>query len=166
MLVIGQEDIADLFGVAPKTIVEWQESGFPVAVRGGPGVPSEYDSQACIAWLVGRELRKVQSEGPADRLARVKADAIEMDNAVKRQTLIPADRIEPRLKAAKVFAIEAWRNEPARLAREVTGKDAQEAEDILAEAFDAYLVRLSRWPESAPFDGQDARNPTIGSDDP
>lgn len=153
MLVIGQENIADLFGVTPKTIVEWQESGFPVAARGGPGVPSEYDAPACIAWLVARELGKIQQESPNDRLARVKADSIEMDLAARRQTLIPIALLGPRLKAAMEFAREAWRPEPARLAREIRGKDAQEAEDILVVAFDAFLVRLSRWPQVDPESG-------------
>jgi len=134
-----------MFGVAPKTIVAWQEQGFPVAVRGGPGIPNEYDSQACIAWMIERELRRVRDESPSDRLARVKADAIEMDNEVRRQALIPADMLEPQLKAAVVAARENWRNEPARLARAVQGRSVQDAEDLLGEAFDAFLLRFSRW---------------------
>ena len=46
MHISGQENIAAVFGVAPKTIVEWQEQGFPVAVRGRPGVPSEFETEA------------------------------------------------------------------------------------------------------------------------
>ena len=156
MRVVGQSGVADMFGVSRETIDNWQQAGLPVAVRGGPGVPSEYDSQACIAWLVERELRKVRQESPNDRLARVKADAIEMDNAVKRQTLIPAEQLEPKLKAAMVAAREAWRHEPPRLAREANGKDAQALEDMLAEAFDAFLVRLSRWQEASPVEESEA----------
>ena len=97
MHITGQENIAAVFGVAPKTIVEWQEQGFPVAVRGRPGVPSEYESEACIDWLVTREVKKVQLEKPQDRLARVQADKIEMENAERRGLLIPADQLEPKL---------------------------------------------------------------------
>lgn len=145
---MGQERIAAVFGVAPKTIVEWQEQGFPIAVRGAPGVPSEYDTPPCIRWLVDRELRKVQAESPNDRLARVKADAIEMDNAERRGKLIPAELLEPKLKAAMIAAREMWLNEPQRLARDVQGKTAQEVEDMLAGAFEAFLVVLSRWPDA------------------
>ena len=144
-LIIGQERIAEVFGVAPKTIVEWQEQGFPVAVRGGPGVPSEFDSALCITWLIEREVKKVQSERPQDRLARVQADKIEMENAERREVLIPADAIEPKLRAAMIAARTAWRNEPSRLAREMQGKSPPEVEDLLAVAFDAFLVRLSQW---------------------
>lgn len=136
-----------MFGVAPKTIVEWQEAGFPVALRGGPGVPSEYESEACIGWLVNREVGKVQTERPQDRLARVQADKIEMENAEKRGQLIPASLLEPKLRSAMVAAREGLRNERAQLAREIQGKNIEEAEDLLAAAHDKFLTALSRWPD-------------------
>jgi terminase small subunit / prophage DNA-packing protein len=143
--IIGQEQIADVFGVAPKTIVQWQEQGLPVAARGRPGVPSEYDSAACIEWYVRREVAKVSAETPADRLARVKADAIEMDNAERRKLLIPADQLEPKLRAAFVLAREQWMDQPARLARQMDGKSIEERERLLEEAFAAFLGRLASW---------------------
>lgn len=145
MRIKGQEQIAAVFGVAPKTIVEWQGAGFPVAVRGGPGVPSEYDTDVCIAWYVERELGKVRSESPADRLSRVKADAIEMDNAERRKLLIPAAEIEPRMRAAMVRAREAWCDAPPRLSRQVAGKTPDEVEALLQAEFDGFLLRLSAW---------------------
>lgn len=135
-----------MFGVAPKTIVDWQEQGLPIALRGSPGIPSEYESDACINWFVAREVLKVQGERPQDRLARVQADKIEMENEVDRGLLIPADQLEPKLRAATIAAREAWRNEPVRLARECAGKSPQEVEDMLAIAFDAFLVKLAAWP--------------------
>jgi len=148
MRIIGQENVAAVFGVAPKTIVEWQGQGFPVVQRGRAGVPNEYETEGCIRWFVNREMRKVQAERPQDRLARLQADKIEMENAKKRGQLIPADLLEPKLKAAFVAAREAWRNEPSRLARAVQSKSVQEIEDMLAAAFDAFLIRLSHWPEA------------------
>lgn len=143
MRIVGQERIADIFGVAPKTIVEWQEQGFPVAVRGSPGVPSEYDSTACIGWLVDREVKKVQAERPQDRLARVQADKIEMENAEKRGLLIRADQLEPKLKAAFVGAREAWLDAAPRLAREF-GLDEANSDQLQAE-FETFLARLASW---------------------
>ena len=148
MRVIGQEQVAALFGVAPKTIVAWQDEGLPIALRGSPGIPSEYESETCINWLVAREVLKVQGERPQDRLARVQADKIEMENEVNRGLLIPADQLEPKLRAAMIAAREAWRNEPTRLAREVPGKPIKEIEEMLSTAFDQFLTRLSRWPEA------------------
>ena len=152
MRIIGQEQIAEVFGVAPKTIVEWQEHGLPIAQRGSPGIPSEYETESCINWLVEREVKKVQNERPQDRLARVQADKIEMENAEKRGLLIPADQLEPKLRAAMIAAREHWRNEPARLAREVPGKPIKDIEEMLATAFDGFLVKLSRWPDAQVVD--------------
>lgn len=146
MRIISIHGIASLFDVSHQTINTWQAEGFPVALRGGPGVPSEYESADCIAWLVERDLGKVRTESPTDRLARVRADTIEMNNDERRKTLIPADKIEPALKAGVLAAREMWRGEPPRLAREVQGKAPQEIEAVLSEAFDAFLVRLSQWP--------------------
>jgi len=153
--VIGQENIASVFGVAPKTIVEWQEQGFPVAVRGGPGVASEYETEACIGWLVDREVRKVQSERPQDRLARVQADKIEMENAEKRGQLIPAEQIEPRLRAAFTAARENWLDAIPRLARELPA-DPRSREDMLQAEFEAFLHRLADWAHADQEDEEDA----------
>lgn len=144
MRIIGQEQIAGVFGVAPKTIVDWQEQGFPVAVRGRPGVPSEYETNDCIVWLIEREVRKVQSERPQDRLARVQADKIEMENAERRGQLIPADQLEPKLKAAFTFARESWLDAVQRLARELTA-DPRERESALQAEFEAFLHRMADW---------------------
>lgn len=146
MIVKGREAIANVFGVSVKTIHEWHDQGLPIASRGSPGKPSEYDTEACIKWRVDRELGKVMSERPQDRLARVQADKIEMENAEKRGLLIPAGQLEPKLRAAMIAAREHWRNEPARLAREVPGKPIKGIEELLAVAFDDFLVKLSRWP--------------------
>lgn len=154
MRIVGQEQIAEVFGVAPKTIVEWQEQGFPVAVRGRPGVPSEYDSETCISWLVERELKKIRDERPQDRLARVQADKIEMENAQRRGMLIPADQLEPKLKAAFVAAREAWLEAPQRLARELP-EDLRLREEMLQAEFEAFLHRLADWAHADIDDEED-----------
>lgn len=152
--IVGQERIADVFGVAPKTIVDWQEQGFPVAVRGRPGVPSEYDSADCIRWLVDREIRKVQVETPNDRLARVKADSIEMDNAVRRGQLIPADQLEPKLRAAFLTAREKWLDAVPRLVRELPDEPAAR-EAMLQAEFEAFLRRLADWAKADEIEEED-----------
>lgn len=152
--IVGQERIAEVFGVAPKTIVDWQEQGFPVAVRGGPGVASEYESAECIRWLVDREIRKVQVETPNDRLARVKADSIEMDNAVRRGQLIPADQLEPKLRAAFLAARERWLDAVPRLVRELPDEPAAR-EATLQTEFEAFLHRLADWAKADEIEEDD-----------
>lgn len=145
MRIVGQSSLADMFSVAPKTIVEWQESGLPIAIQGGPGIPSEYDSAACIRWLVEREVHKVQGESPKDRVLRLQAENLEMDLAERRGTLIDAGAVEPMMRAAIVSARERIRNEPARIAVALEGKDKNAREAALRELFDEVLMKLSRW---------------------
>lgn len=96
--IIGQEQIAAVFGVAPKTVVEWQEQGFPIALRGGPGVPSEYESQDCIGWFTNRELERVGRETARDRLARLQADKVERELRVMDRELLEAKDVEPAIR--------------------------------------------------------------------
>jgi phage terminase Nu1 subunit (DNA packaging protein) len=149
MRVTGQENIASLFGVVPKTITEWQEVGFPVAVQGGPGVPSQYDSAACIRWLVDRELGKIRAESPKDRVLRLQAENLELDLAARRGTLIEAATVEPAMKAAIVSARERIRNEPARIALALDGLGRSEREELLRNLFDEVLTKLSAWRQEA-----------------
>lgn len=143
-----------MFGVAPKTIVEWQEHGFPIAQRGGPGVASEYESADCIRWMVERELRKIQSESPNDRLARAKAESVEMDNAERRGLLIPAALLEPKLRAAFVNAREKFLDAQHRLARELPA-DIDGREAMLQAEFEAFLGRLASWSNDAEIEEED-----------
>lgn len=156
MRIVGQEQIAEVFGVAPKTIVEWQEAGFPIEVRGSPGIPSEYETEPCINWLVDREVKKVQAESPRDRLFRLQADAIELEQAEKRGVLVRADAIEPRLRAAVVSARELLLRMPGPLAAKMDGADRKKREVLMREAFDAFLRRLAELRPGDEVDDGDA----------
>lgn len=98
MLIVGQERIAEVFGVAPKTIVEWQEQGLPIAKRGSPGIPSEYQTEHCIDWLVRREVERASGESAKDRLAKLQGDKIERELRIMDRELIEAKDIEPAVQ--------------------------------------------------------------------
>lgn len=150
MRITGQERIAEVFGVAPKTIVEWQVDGFPVAQRGGAGIPSEYDTDACIDWLVRREVNKVQGgETQRDRVFRLQGDALELELAEKRGLLIPADSVEPRWRAAVLAAREMLLRERRRMAALLDGvTDRQARESLIGEAHETFLRKLATWRQS------------------
>jgi hypothetical protein len=144
MRIIGQEQIAEVFGVVRQTIAEWQEQGLPILVRGRPGIPSEYDSAACIEWYASREVAKVQIETPRDRLARLQSDEIELRLAERRSTLVPADQIEPMWAAMVGSARQYPRAEVNRLAQLLNGTEGVEAKrDLISETFDEFLTKLS-----------------------
>lgn len=161
MRIVGQTEIAAMFGVTARTITDWQEAGMPVAVQGGPGVPGEYDAPACIRWLVEREVRKVQGENPKDRLARLQGDQLEMDLAARRGKLIEAAAVEPMMRAAIVSARERIRNEPARIAIVLEGKDKPAREAMLRELFDEVLTKLSRWQQPGTEDDEEGHERAV-----
>lgn len=155
MRIVGQTEIAAIFGVSARTITEWQAAGMPVAVQGGPGVPGEYDAPACVRWLVEREVRKVQGpETPKDRLARLQGDSLELELARERGKVIDTATVEPAMRAAIVSARERIRNEPARIATQLEGVDRAGRETLLRELFDEVLTKLSHWQQPG-ADGED-----------
>jgi len=77
-------------------------------------------------------------------LAREQRMRIEMQNMTDRKQLIPADQLEPKLKAAFVSARENLLDAVSRLARELT-EDQREREAMLQAEFEAFLHRLADW---------------------
>ena len=140
MLVKGADKLADIFGTTRQTIVAWQGAGMPVAKIAGRGRPNDYDTRACIEWRVAQAVEKVRDESPLDRLNRVKAESVEMDNAVKRGELIKAKDIEPRMRAAVISAREHLLAVPARIT------DDPKLRERWAKEVEAFLHRISNWP--------------------
>lgn len=100
MQITGQEALADMLGVTPKTVIEWQEAGLPIAKRGRAGIPSEFESADVIRWFADREIARLNLKRPQDRLAGEQADKIAMQNAVTRRELAPTYLLEQVLAAA------------------------------------------------------------------
>lgn len=155
--IIGQKQIAEAFGVTVKTIVEWQDQGFPIESRGSfsGSIENVYSLPACIAWYAKREVEKVRAVSPNDRLANARAEQVEMENAQSRGLLVLASEIEPKLTAAMINAREQWRNEPSRLSVALAGRSAEEIEDALDQAFDAFLHRMAAWRDESSDDEDD-----------
>jgi phage terminase Nu1 subunit (DNA packaging protein) len=150
MKITGQEQIAQAFGVAPKTIVEWQERGFPIATQGKRGVSSTYDLPACIEWFASRAVKKAGAEDQRTRLNRLQADEVEMRIAEKRGQLIPVELIEPAWMAVVTSARSFLRSEPDRLAHLVeTIEGVDGKRDLLSETFDDFLTKLSTFDPDA-----------------
>lgn len=156
MRIVGQERIAEAFGVAPKTIVEWQGNGFPVAVRGTRGIPSEYILPDCIRWLVNRDVAKVQGDESAkDRLARLQGDKIAIEIAEAQKLLIPAAEVEPLWRAACVAAREQLlRTQRGLVERLGRCKDPKARRTAVAERDEQFLRTLAAW-QSVQDEGDD-----------
>lgn len=145
MRIQGQAGVAELFGVSEETINQWQRQGMPVAERGGPNRPNEYEAADCIGWLIDREVGKVREESPRDRLFTLQAEELSMRLADRRALLVPAVDIEPAMAEAAAHARRLSAGYVHDLVPRLAGADAVSIESELRTAVDAYLTALSRW---------------------
>ena len=92
------------------------------------------------------EARRAGIETPRDRVFRLQGDDLEMELAKKAGRLIDVDQVEPKWQAAVIAAREGLLRERRRLAKLLVGvTDLRQCEDILGQAHEAYLRRLSTW---------------------
>lgn len=107
-------------------------------------MPSEYESSAVIQWYAARAVNKAGAVDERDLLDRTRRHLLELELARKRGQLVPAELLEPRLKAVMISAREALRNEAPRLAGLLEGMDHTQRAAALRDAFDHFLGKLSR----------------------
>lgn len=144
--IVNKRDLAEIIGVSERALTDWQREGLPVVYSGERGESNQYDTEQVIAWMIARELAKVQVESQKDRLSRLQGDKVELEIAEKRGQLVPVEHIEPAWNAMVTSARSFLRSQPDRLAHllEVTdGVDAKR--DLLMEAFDDALRKLSEY---------------------
>lgn len=147
MLVTGQQAICDIFGVAPKTITEWQSDGMPVHFQGGRGTPSQYDTVACIEWRVNRS-----AAGPDGydltaeraRLAHHQANIAALDEETKRKTLIPAEQVRTKWQDMLASFRARLLSLPTRIAASCVGLDESAIEKAARDLVHQSLDELSR----------------------
>jgi terminase small subunit / prophage DNA-packing protein len=142
--VVNKHDLAEVLGIAERTLTAWQKAGMPMQPRGIRGEANEYDTERVIRWWIKREVRKVQDEQPRDRLARVQADEVELKLAEKRGELIPKSAIRPAWLGFVVATRQALRALPASLAPAVAQLEGvDEIRDFLEEGIDEALTKLA-----------------------
>lgn len=160
---VDQAELAELFGVAPKTVWEWQDQGLPFEPRLREGDEHRFDTAKALTWLLRREVAKAAGgETQKDRLARVQADRIELEIAEKRARLVPVEEIEPQW--ARV--VDAVRTELLMLP-DRTELDLDEVKrDILREVVESILRNLANHdPTADPDPASDASIRAAGADD-
>lgn len=143
-MICDQATIADICGVTPETIRQWQALGMPYVPRDAIGGGNQYDSATVLRWRIDYALRRSGMESQKDRLSRLQADRIELELAEMRGNLVPAAEIEPTWAGMVLAARAQLLALPARLAGqigELTTYDARRA--LLQAEIDATLSRLS-----------------------
>lgn len=114
--LISKTMVAQMFGVTTKTISRWQvreKDPLPIAIKGARGVANQYDIGVVNDWGVRQALEKPRymHAGRAHdfqkeraRLTHNQAERAELENAITRGELIPANQVE-----------ETWTNHVLRM---------------------------------------------------
>jgi terminase small subunit / prophage DNA-packing protein len=148
--IVNKAALSEIIGVSERTLTDWQRDGLPVVYAGERGESNQYDTEQVIAWMIAREVGKVQVESQKDRLSRLQGDKVELEIAEKRGLLIPVEQIEPAWTAMVASARSYLRSQPDRLAQLLEVTDGVEAKrDLIAETFDEVLLKLAEYEPAA-----------------
>jgi phage terminase Nu1 subunit (DNA packaging protein) len=93
MHALTQQAAAELLGVTPRTLRDWEKAGGAVP-RNANGT---YSAPALVAWFVARErgdADALDSEQERARKDKETADKLAMENALRRGELIEAGQVE------------------------------------------------------------------------
>lgn len=146
-MIVNKRELSEIIGVSERTLSEWQKQGLPVAsYASNRGQSNEYSTTDIIAWLVNREIAKIQQETPKDRLDRVKADKIELEIKEKTGELAPVAMFERAWHDHILAARTEFLTMPEILATElsaITGADIDP--EIIKTHIDRALEKLSQY---------------------
>lgn len=100
--IVNQAELCAILGVVPMTISRLQDQGFPCLKKGEGRGENEYDTEACVQWLIQREVRKltqteegrfIDYEAERARLTSEQADKVAMENEVRRGKLVDSEHV-------------------------------------------------------------------------
>lgn len=116
-MIVNKRELSELLNVTERTLTDWQDDGLPIANRGVRGQEHQYDTVAVVRWLTERAEAKARAAETAyDRLARTRADRLEMQVASERGGLVPTADVEPMWRMRVLATAIFMRGRDARLA--------------------------------------------------
>ncbi|HCE2217924.1 TPA: terminase small subunit [Vibrio parahaemolyticus] len=142
MKLLGQKQVADVFGVRPNTVKEWSSQGLPHC--GETGSLKVYDSGEVYRWLVERAKNGVKkSTGKSldynyekAREMKAKADKTEIEVAKMQGELLPADTVSDALSRSLAAVGGSLDSLPLQIKRrlpELTKRQIDGIEKLLAK---------------------------------
>lgn len=139
--IVNQNEFATLVGRSRQTVSNWITQGLPAARAEKRGAPVKIDTEQGFWWLVEREVesraRVAGKNGTkADeelRLLTARADSMEVDAALKRETAVDAEILKDRLfEIGAIFSSQADAI-AGRLASQLPGDPGENRKLILGE---------------------------------
>lgn len=150
-MICDQSTLAQIFGITPETVRQWQAAGMPYTPREAIGGGNAYDTVTVIRWRIERELRGAGQESQKDRLSRLQADRLELELAEKRGELVPAAEIEPAWSGMVQAARAQLLAFPARAAMQLAELHTfEQRRDLLVREIDTALQKLAEYDGGEP----------------
>lgn len=141
--IVNQSELAALLGKSDVTVWEWQKEGLPIETRGENGQANKYDTERVIDWLVQRAVLKVRDESPRDRLTRLQADALEREQSILSNVLVPVDQVQPIWKSRVISAAAFLLSQSSRMAALLESAPGMEGKrEVLKIEHGIFLSRL------------------------
>lgn len=143
---VTQKQLAEFFGVTPRTIRRWEGKGMPRTDEG------TYRTDECVKWRVKTaeaELEAELEDIPPRAESRAKREYLRarreaLDLAEREEELLPVDVFREVLGEVLDVLRARLLNFPGRWATQLVGLDsAREAEGVLREAIRELLEELS-----------------------
>ena len=136
-LRLSQGDLAELFGVAPSTVVNWeQHHGLPIGED--TGREKFYPAAACVLWFVEREVarRGVADPGRA-RYVAARAAREELELARRLGEVVSSAEVAAGSRANGKAVSDIFLRLPAKAAPQLVGLPLER----LQFALDAYVKK-------------------------
>ncbi len=146
--IVNADELARIFDCSRSTVKNWRQQGMPYLTAGARGKPGQYDTAACINWLIARRLG---DDKPLDlnveraRLAHHQADKTALEaRALKGELVRTLDALE--LWQATIAAARAkFLSLPRKMAAQVIHAETPaEVEEALQQAITEALAELGR----------------------
>jgi terminase small subunit / prophage DNA-packing protein len=93
-MLINKRELAETIGVSQQALDGWQKQGMPIEVRASRGLENQYETANVIRWMIDREVQKLRTMSPKDRLDNLRADEVEIRLAERCGQLIDAGEAE------------------------------------------------------------------------
>lgn len=160
---VNQKTLTAILGCSERHVINMRKhEGLPV-VEHSPGHPTIYDTADVVQFLTDRAVdralrdsietdsgitrpRQIQLDLTSEqaRIAKARADKLEMENAVKRGELIPVDEVRLLIQSAAIVVRDKLQSMAVRLATHVVGvKTVRQAKTLIDERVNDCLGELS-----------------------
>jgi len=148
--------LAAIFDVTERTILDWTRDGMPVQAENQRGKGNEYRMIDCVIWLIQREYDRLTRETAKDRLDRTRADIAQIELAEKLGLVARVDELESNWVRDVMACKSELLNLGPRLAAKLTAVLGVEVNDeLITGEVEKALAKLVEGGEPAESDDEE-----------